>query len=113
MNKNNQRLSKKERISKKRYIDPSQNKIKKKYLHHKKGKSGIGINKKIRDVKRLMAHAEKSGATELYEAQKLKLQSLNKMKKNKRAAKYIDKKYKNIKFYGKKIFLKKKILTFF
>jgi hypothetical protein len=102
MNKR-QRLPKHERISKTRYIKPSSNKIQKKYLNHKKGKANSqgNLKKKIRDVKRLIAYSEKTGAAELLAAQREKLSTLLKQKKNKRAERFLHKQYKNVKFYGK------------
>ena len=61
------------------------------------------VGKKIRDMNRLLAHMEAKGNADpgLVQQKKDGVQVLKKQKRNIRAMKFIDQKYKNIKFYGK------------
>ena len=96
-----------ERISKARYKDPKQNLLNtEKFNHIRKNKTvkkKISVGKKIRDVKRLLARLEASEDpnAEMIKAQQEKLSMLTKQKRTNRSAKFIDQKYKNVKFYGK------------
>lgn len=95
------------RISDARYKDPKNNMLNTESFTHirknKKAKKKVSIGKKIRDIKRMIAKIEASETPnmEIIEAQKEKLHNLTKTKRSKRSAKFIDEKYKNIKFYGK------------
>jgi DNA-binding transcriptional MerR regulator len=69
----------------------------------KNAKKKKNVGKKIRDIKRMLAHLESQPEKneEMIEAQKEKLKELTKQKRTNRGGKFIDQKYKNIKFYGK------------
>ena len=94
----------KRNIGKKRYMDSRENKLPQHRDETKDRKKGI--NKQIRDLKRYIEHVE--GATgeqnpdtsQMLESQKEKLKKLVGNKRKTRAEIFIEKKYKNIKFYG-------------
>ena len=96
----------KRNIGKKRYLDSRENKISNKGDETKDRKKGI--NKQIRDLKRYIDHIGDSAINQekkpeneqILESQKDKLKKLVGNKRKNRAEIFIDKKYKNIKFYG-------------
>ena len=91
---------KNKQINEERYLNPTENVLKLNKYHQMENKQKKkSMSSKIRDTKRLIEHVKNNNVSGLVEAKQKDLKELNQLKRDKRKSRYVDLKYKNIKFY--------------
>ena len=82
----------------KRYLDPKENKL---HLdkYHRTVQQKKSVSQRVRDIKRVIAKVKENDAP--VKVEKIEeLKQLNKVRRDSRKIKFVDQKYKQVKFYG-------------